>query len=76
MGGSGYGFVGVGGGGILGVGGGGLLIGLWIVSIRELIFFFFFFFLLVVGFLVELKVAMMVFMVWWCHDGGCDGDGN
>ena len=44
MGGSGYGFVGVGGGGgILGVGGGGLLIGLWIVLIRELIFFFFFF---------------------------------
>ena len=45
LGGSGYGFVGVGGGGggILGVGGGGLLIGLWIVLIRELIFFFFFF---------------------------------
>ena len=43
VGGHGYGFVGVGGGGggILGVSGGGLLIGLWIVLIRELIFFFF-----------------------------------
>ena len=63
MGGNGYGFVGVGGGGggILGVSGGGLLIGLWIVLIRELIFFFFF--LLVADFLVELKATVMVVVV-------------
>ena len=34
------------------------------------------FFFLVVGFLVELEVAVMVVVVWWCRDGGYDGGGN
>ena len=52
----------------MGVGGSGLLIGLWIVLIREFFFFFFFY--------VELKAIVMVVVVWWCRDGGYDGDGN
>ena len=29
------------------------------------------------SFLVELEAAVMVIVVWWCRDGGCDGgDGN
>ena len=42
-----------------------------IVPNRGLIFSTGFFFpLLVAGFLVELEPAVMVVVVWWCHDGG------
>ena len=69
MGGSRYGFV--------GVGGGGLLIGplFGFVGLHFLLFFFFFFWL-VAGFLVELEVTVMVVVVWWCCDDGCDGGSN
>ena len=34
-------------------------------------FFFRCWFLVFTSFLVELKVAIMVVVVWWCRDGGC-----
>ena len=63
MGGSEYGFVGVGGGGFRGVGGGGLLIGP-LFRFVGLNFLLGFFSLLVSGFLVELEAVVMVVVVW------------
>ena len=43
----------------------------WFFIFLLLFFYFRCWFLVFTSFLVELKAAIMVVVVWWCRDGGC-----